>query len=428
MPSSINVLPWKVRRGLIMFWYQVRLALLSIKKHPVLSSMIVLGLSVGIGVFMTMTTYYRNKGWNPIAHKSDVLYNVRLNTWDPDRPYGGENEPPEQLTYMDAMAIMECDIPVYMNTSYRALAYIHPPDDSQKPVLDDLRFVFRDFFFLFDVPFLYGGPWSKEADTNAEAMVVIDRETNERLFGGENSVGKWLRLDSKEYRISGVLDSWNPAPKVYDLTNWHWSEKEPVYIPFHHMETLEKSSWGNTNCWLPDDGDTFQEFLNSECVFLQVWAELPTQEHRQSFQEFIDNYSLEQKQYGRFQRPMNNVLLNAEETLRDQEVLGGQFRTDMIIACLALIVCVLNVIGLILGKFMSRLGESGIRRALGASRRAIFQLHLVEAVVLGAIGGLMGYPLTLLGLHAMRVLTSDPAAIFRFEPIMLVGLVFVAIV
>lgn len=414
-------------REVAVFWYQVRIAILSIKRHPILSAMITLGLAVGIGVFMTMSTYYRNKGWNPMAYKNDVLYNVRLNSWDPDNAYKGENDPPEQLTYLDAMAVMDCDIPTYKNTSYRSLVYVHPPNKNDKPSVEDLRFVFRDFFLMFDVPFVYGGPWSKEADARAEPVVVIDRETNERLFGGQDSVGQWLRLDSQEYRITGVLDSWHPAPKVFDLTNWHWSSPEPVYIPFHHMETLEKSSWGNTNCWQSDDGDTFRDFLNSECVFLQVWVELQTQEQHQQFQAFLDNYTEQQREYGRYQRPTNNLLLNVAETLRDQEVLGKQCQTDMIIACLALIVCVLNVIGLILGKFMARLGESGIRRALGASRRAIFQQHLVEASVLGVVGGALGYPLTLVGLHIMRVLTNDPSAIFRFEPIMLAGLLTVSI-
>ncbi len=54
------------------------------------------------------------------------------------------------------------------------------------------------------------------------------------------------------------------------------------------------------------------------------------------------------------------------------------------------VVCLMNVAGLLLSKFLNRATFSGIRRALGASRRQLFLQHLVEAAVLAAIGALIG--------------------------------------
>ena len=46
--------------------------------------------------------------------------------------------------------------------------------------------------------------------------------------------------------------------------------------------------------------------------------------------------------------------------------------------------------------------DSFLRRALGASRRDIFQQHLVEVIVLGLAGGLLGLLLSVAGLWGLR--------------------------
>ncbi|MGO4776670.1 ABC transporter permease, partial [Lysobacter sp. 2RAB21] len=67
-----------------------------------------------------------------------------------------------------------------------------------------------------------------------------------------------------------------------------------------------------------------------------------------------------------------------------------------------LLVCLLNTVGLLLAKFLRRSGEIGVRRALGATRRAIFAQCLVEAGTIGLAGGLLGLLLAQLGLWAVR--------------------------
>jgi putative ABC transport system permease protein len=55
---------------------------------------------------------------------------------------------------------------------------------------------------------------------------------------------------------------------------------------------------------------------------------------------------------------------------------------------------------------MGRAGDIGVRRALGASRRAIFTQCLIETGVVGLAGGLLGLVLTGLGLLAARSLLA----------------------
>jgi putative ABC transport system permease protein len=67
-----------------------------------------------------------------------------------------------------------------------------------------------------------------------------------------------------------------------------------------------------------------------------------------------------------------------------------------------LAICLFNTVGLLLAKFLRRAGEIGVRRALGASRRAVFAQCLTEAGLIGFIGGVGGWLLTVVGLWLVR--------------------------
>ncbi len=85
-----------------------------------------------------------------------------------------------------------------------------------------------------------------------------------------------------------------------------------------------------------------------------------------------------------------------------RKVVPPATRAMVVIAFLFLAVCCLNLVGLLLAKFLSRAGRLGVHRALGASRRDVFVQRLVECELVGAGGGLLG-----LGLAALAMGTLD---------------------
>ena len=88
-----------------MFRYYLRLGVLSIKANPALSALMVAAIGVGIGACMTIVTIQYIMSGNPIPEKSDQLHYVRVDNWSPNEAYDEPNEPPEQLTYLDATAL-----------------------------------------------------------------------------------------------------------------------------------------------------------------------------------------------------------------------------------------------------------------------------------------------------------------------------------
>ncbi len=291
-----------------MFTYYLKLGWLSIRRNPLLSTLMVAAIAIGIGACMTIITVNYVMSSNPIPQKSDQLFYVQVDSWDPVERDGEGFEAPDQMTYLDAMALMKADRAYRQVASNRSGLVLEPESDEERPFSVNTRNTWADFFPMFDLKFIYGSGWDDSADRNLERVVVLSKEINERVFGGENSVGRSVRMNGMDFQVTGVLDEFIPVPKFYDVTNDPFGETEEVYIPFNVAVEYEFPRYGNTSCWKSPDGDGFDAFLNSECVWIQFWAELRNENEKQDYMAFLNAYAEQQKELGRFPRPLNNQL------------------------------------------------------------------------------------------------------------------------
>src|SRR6185503_20483865 len=216
-----------------------------------------------------------------------------------------------------------------------------------------------------------------------------------------------IRWNDREFRVVGVLDKWQPQPKFYDLNNGAFDTPEDAFIPWRWGETLELESWGNTNCWKPEKINDYKDFMASECVWVQMWVELPNAIQRARMQSLLDAHWDREHKAGRFPRKRDNRLTDVEQWLKDQQVVQSDNRVLVGLAFAFLAVCLINTVGLLLAKFLNGASIAGVRRALGASQREIFTQHLVEVGALAVAGALLGLALSTLGLWALRVLFDD---------------------
>ena len=278
-----------------MFRYYLRLGVLSIRANPALSALMVAAIGIGIGACMTIVTIQYIMSGNPIPEKSDQLHYVRVDNWDPNEAYDEPNEPPEQMTYLDATALYEAGRATRQVISFRSSRVVEPVGEDNKPFERNTRATTTEFFAMFNVPFKYGAAWDKSADASKERVVVINESLNEQLFGGQDSVGKMLTLTGESYRVVGVLDYWAPVPMFYDLNNNDYGDPASMFLPFSVAIAGEHNSAGNTNCWKPIADGGIEAFRNSECVWIQMWAELNSEAERQSYLQFLDAYVEQQK-------------------------------------------------------------------------------------------------------------------------------------
>lgn len=391
-----------------MFAYHLRLALLSLRRTPSVSLLMILAIGLGIGVSMTMVSVYTLMAGDPIPQKSDVLHAVQLDSWSPDRPYDEPNEPPTQLTWRDALALAERSPEGLKRTAIAGTGFVVevPGADDVRPEIVAARAATADFFGMFQVPFLYGSGWDRASDADAAQVIVLSRATNEKLFGGEDSVGRELRVGRDVLRVVGVLDEWAPTPRFYDLNTGAFADTDDVFVPLSLLDRHQQE-WGvngSVNCWQapPAEG-----IFHSECTFTQFWVELPDAAAVEGYHAFLDAYVQEQKKLGRFPRPLNNRLSDVRRWLDVNEVVQDDNSVLLGLSFMFLAVCLLNTVGLLLAKFLGRSGDVGVRRALGASRARVFQQHLTEVGLLGALGGVLGLALAWLGLAGVQRLYVD---------------------
>ena len=388
-----------------MFAYHLRLAVKSIRRNIVLSTLMVSAIGIGIGACMTVITVYYMMSGDPIPQKSDNLFAVQINAWDATERFD-EDRPdrlPELLTYQDAMNLLESDIPVRQVTMHEAGFTLDPENADVNPLLAIGLFTTADFFAMFDVPFLYGGAWDARADAAATQVAVIDFETNEEVFGGEDSVGRTIRLDNEELTVVGVLDRWEPVPRFYSAHNNAFGETNDVFLPLRINQSWQAQNMGNTMCWGEDPIDSYQAFLNSECIWMEYWVELPSPDLKSQYESYLAGYVAEQKKLGRM--PAEDAkaeIRDVNEWLQFNEVVSADFKVLVGLGFMFLAVCLLNTVALLLAKFSGNAPRVSLRRALGASKAMVFRESLVEVGLIGLLGGFLGLGLAWMGLQGVK--------------------------
>lgn len=422
-----------------MFAYYLSLALASFRRNPGLTALMVFAIALGISVCMITLSSYRAAAKNPAGDRGAILFAPSIDSWDPDNAYeswlkdpnSGRPVAPTMLTYRDARALFASEIPDRKAIMYKAGGIVSRVDKGMDPEYIAVRMTTRDFFPMFEVPFLYGGAWDAKADTGPDPVVILSKEMNQKAFGGENSVGRTIEWHDRQFRVVGVLDDWEPMPKYFDVSNGSFSDMEEAYIPFNWGQVLELGSDGNTNCWKTETIDSFQAFLNSECVWFHAWFEIRDPARQRAFREFLDNYVLEQKKHGRFPRPLNNYLYDVKGWMERHRVVDNDNKAMLTLAFAFLVVCLVNTVGLLLAKFLNAAPVAGVRRALGASRRDIFWQHLTESGVVALAGGIAGGLLGLAGIWALRAwygrFVDEAVRALPFDPVNFVYAVCIAV-
>jgi putative ABC transport system permease protein len=374
-----------------MFGYHIQTAFRSLRRTPILTAVLIAAIALGICISTTFIALRHVFEKDPLPGKSKTLFYVRLDNWDPSRAYVAEDPKslPPQLTYKDMRALMRSTTPTRQTGEFIARMFVFPASASVRPFRETFRLAFSDFFPMFNIPFQYGSGWDKAADAKPEQVIVIDAAMNQKLFGGGNSVGKSVRIADRNFKVVGVISpDWRPSYRFYDL-NGGPTPPESIFMPFNLTPIMQIQTNGNSDGW-KDYGNSPEDFLNSEQTWIQFWVELPDAAKVQAYRDYVVNYVKDQKKFGRFQRPLHVEITPMPELLEAFGIVPKTVKVMSLVSLLFLAVCSLNLVGLLLGKFLARVPEVSVRRALGASKIQVFWQHVVECEVIGIAGGALG--------------------------------------
>jgi putative ABC transport system permease protein len=411
-----------------MFNYYLQLGLHSLKRNPALTVLMVMAIAFGVSASMVTYSVFRAVSGDPIPEKSSQLFVPQIDGWGPQQNDNGKL--PGALNYVDAMALMRAHQASRMTLIYSLMLSALPHDANSVPSQAAGYAVTGDFFPMFNVPFLYGGAWSNADDDSRAADVVISDAFNQRMFGGANSVGREVTLSGHDYRIVGVTRHWNPSPRFYSV----WGESgfgDPpdFYLVLNRALDLKADNAGRSSCRGHLTFTTWDQWLQSNCIWLMPWVELDTSVDVAHYRQFIEGYAADQQRAGRYGWAPNVALDNVPQWLENEHVIPPESRISLVVALCFLVICLVNTIGLLLAKFMRRASEIGVRRALGATRHEIYAQYLVEAGSVGLAGGVVGLVLTAAGMSGVGLLFEPEIARLAHLDMSLVGLtVAVAVV
>lgn len=405
-----------------MFGYYLELALRSLRRSRALTALMIIAIALGIGASMTTLTVLHVLSGDPLPGSSGSIFIPRFDPRDKDG-FEPSVALPTQVTWIDGNNLLKARRAQRQVLMVGGAAPVQPDDPAIDPFIVPARYTTADFFAMFQTPFRYGQPWGAAEDESRARVAVIGAELNDRLFHGENSVGRTVRAGGVDLRIIGVLNPWRPSPHFFDLTVGSYGSSEDLLVPLSTARSQLLPRNGGISCWGKGSSDE-ASMESADCTWLQFWVQLHGAAEVAAYRQFLDGYVAEQLKSGRFQRPVNTDLPDVMRFLDEQHVVPSDARLQVWLSLGFFVVCLVNTVGLMLAKFMRRAGEVGVRRALGASRRSVFMQLMTEAAIVGLAGGVLGLGVALLGLSIIRMQPGAAAQLAHLDLAML-GMTFV---
>lgn len=201
---------------------------------------------------------------------------------------------------------------------------------------------------------------SQDVDTR-NRVAVIGPTVAENLFGSTNAIGQSIRINNAPFKVIGILESKGEGGGGMDqddtiIVPLTTAQERLMGISYLHMISIQAEG--------TDIIDQVQENLSA----------VLRSRHKITGDK-VDDFQI---------RNMVSVMNTAAETTQTITLLLGN------IAAISLLVGGIGIMNIMLVSVTERTREIGIRKALGAKYQDILLQFLIEAVVIGVVGGSIG--------------------------------------
>lgn len=380
-----------------MLRYHLRLALQSVARDKLGSLLAVLAIGLGIGAATTMATLLSELTRDPLPGRSGQLFHPHLDASPPGfaATAGDAFDPGEDMTWLDARNLLDARMAADQALMAGGRANLETEGGGLLHGVTG-RYATEGFFPLFGVPFERGSSWSRTEDDAGAHVVVLSRRTAASLFGNRDPIGRRVRIDGTAFRVVGVAAAWQPTPVFYGGSGGDAAfHEDGFFLPLRAAIDLALPFAGGMACW-SGGGRT-----GDGCAWLQFWVRLPA-DGVGRYRDFLSAYAAAQRSHGRHVRVASPALWSVQDRLRMLGVVPREVLVQCGLALAFFAVCLLDVAGLLLARFLARQHDVGIRRALGATRAQVFRRFAVEAALLGGAGGIAGIGIAQAGLWLVR--------------------------
>ncbi len=353
-----------------MFKNYVKVTLRNAWKHKGFSFLNIAGLGMGMAACVLILLYVKHELSYDSAHeRADDVYRVILDAAIMDQEITSTTTPAPMAAVLTE-EFPEVVAAVRIQRALRALI------SAEERRFSEDRFFWADstVFDVFTIPLLQGDARTALTRPNT---VVLTEEMARKYFGGEEAVGRRIRLnDGEDYEVTGV---------VREATS-------PSHFEFDFIASFVSLSSANDVNWLNNSYQTY--------VLVQPGLEAAVLESK--FPDLVRKYVAPQ-----MEQALGQSYAQAEaagmrwgfhlENLRDiylqskaQDQIGatGDIRyvyTLSAIAVFILVIAGINFVNLTTARATNRAREVGMRKVMGSERGPLIRQFLGESVILAFV-------------------------------------------
>src|SRR5438270_3759628 len=207
------------------------------------------------------------------------------------------------------------------------------------------------------------GRFFNDADNQQHGLyAVLGSEARDRLFSGMNAVGESIRVNGVTFQVVGVL-----KPRMQEGDN---DDNRVVYLPFNSMDVVK---------------DT--HYLDG------MWMDSAGLDHARMAKAIKD--SLAMAHNFKPDDPRAVFVFDAQKQLSQFGIMTAMLKILLgVIGTVILSIGGIGLMNIMLVSVTQRTREIGVEKALGARKRDILFQFLSEAMVITAIGGVLGIMLS----------------------------------
>jgi putative ABC transport system permease protein len=364
------------------------LALREIRNNLMRAGLTTLGIVIGVGAVIAMVTL--GNGATKSVTSDIAAMGRNLIIVIPGQRSNGPPLATSPFTVADADAITR-EIP--------GLNAVAPEAERQETVVNANRNRATQitgstdaYFAAREWPLVAGRPFSLAEIRAGKAACILGETVRHDLFGAENPVGARIRVNKVACDVIGLLEAKGQS-------TWGQDQDDLVLMP---LQAVQRRLAGNT------DVNVILVSAASASGVLHVKDQIERlmRERRHLVAGIADNFEV-------------NDLQELTRTVEATTAILTAFLSA--VAAVSLLVGGIGIMNVMLVSVTERTREIGIRLAIGARERDVLLQFLIEAVVMSALGGIIGITLGLAGSWAA-------SAALKLQFIIQPGIVVTAVV